>query len=56
MAKKLSFYTRFLPFSPSVALLCNSKKPSTEHRAERKNNPVGYFSERASWRRVKFSL
>src|SRR5690606_9076400 len=28
-AKKLPFFTRFLPFFPSVAMLCNSKKSST---------------------------
>jgi len=27
-AKKLPFFIHFLPFSPSIALLCNSKKPS----------------------------
>ncbi|PLB19356.1 MAG: hypothetical protein TRG1_1872 [Flavobacteriaceae bacterium FS1-H7996/R] len=32
MAKKLSFCTRFLFFFPSVALLCNSKKPSIESK------------------------
>jgi hypothetical protein len=29
-AKKLLISALFLPFLPSVALLCNSKKPSTE--------------------------
>ena len=28
LAKKLLFFTHFLPFFPSVALLCNSKKAS----------------------------
>jgi hypothetical protein len=29
LAKKLSFCTRYLSFYRSVALLCNSKKPSS---------------------------
>ena len=28
LAKKLLFFTHFLPFFPSVAMLCNSKKTS----------------------------
>ncbi|WP_420604317.1 exo-beta-N-acetylmuramidase NamZ domain-containing protein [Flagellimonas sp.] len=32
MAKKLSFCTHFLPFSPFIAQLCNLKKSSTAHK------------------------
>jgi len=32
LAKKLSFCAHFSSFFPSVALLCNLKKPSTGHK------------------------
>ena len=32
LAKKLLFCARFLSFFRSVAQLCNSKKPSNEHK------------------------
>ncbi len=49
LAKKLFFCIRYLPFPRSIALLCNSKKPSTDYRAELKitqwailaNEPAG---------------
>jgi hypothetical protein len=51
------FLTHILPFSCSIATAMQRKKAFIWFRAERiKNNPAGYFSERASWCRVNFSL
>ena len=42
LAKKLPFFTRFLPFFPSVAMLCNLKKSSTVQKTPNfRFNPKG---------------
>jgi hypothetical protein len=51
------FLTHILPFSCSIATAMQRKKAFIWLQGGAyKNNPAGYFSERASWRRVNFSL